>query len=29
VYFLDFGMVGEIGPDLREGLVLLLLSIWQ
>ena len=29
VYFLDFGMVGEIGPDLREGLVLLLLSFWQ
>ena len=29
VYFLDFGMVGEIGPDMREGLVLLLLSFWQ
>jgi predicted unusual protein kinase regulating ubiquinone biosynthesis (AarF/ABC1/UbiB family)/nucleotide-binding universal stress UspA family protein len=29
VYFLDFGMVGEIGPDLREGLVLLLMSFWQ
>jgi predicted unusual protein kinase regulating ubiquinone biosynthesis (AarF/ABC1/UbiB family)/nucleotide-binding universal stress UspA family protein len=29
VYFLDFGMVGEIGPDLREGLVLLLLAFWQ
>ena len=27
VYFLDFGMVGEIGPDLREGLVLLLLVV--
>jgi len=29
VYFLDFGMVGEIGPELREGLVLLLLAFWQ
>ncbi len=29
VYFLDFGMVGEVGPDLREGLVLLLLAFWQ
>jgi predicted unusual protein kinase regulating ubiquinone biosynthesis (AarF/ABC1/UbiB family) len=29
VFFLDFGMVGEIGPDLREGLVLLLMSFWQ
>jgi ubiquinone biosynthesis protein len=29
VYFLDFGMVGEIGADLREGLVLLLLAFWQ
>jgi predicted unusual protein kinase regulating ubiquinone biosynthesis (AarF/ABC1/UbiB family)/nucleotide-binding universal stress UspA family protein len=29
VYFLDFGMVGEVGPELREGLVLLLLAFWQ
>jgi ubiquinone biosynthesis protein len=29
IYFLDFGMVGEIGPDLRENLMLLLMSFWQ
>jgi predicted unusual protein kinase regulating ubiquinone biosynthesis (AarF/ABC1/UbiB family) len=29
VYFLDFGMVGEIGPDLREGLCSSLLAFWQ
>jgi ubiquinone biosynthesis protein len=29
IYFLDFGMVGEIGPDLREQLMLLLLAFWQ
>ena len=29
IYFLDFGMVGEIGPDLREHLMLILLSFWQ
>jgi ubiquinone biosynthesis protein len=29
VYFLDFGMVGEVGPELRESLVLLLLGFWQ
>jgi len=29
VWFLDFGMVGEVGPELREGLVLLLLAFWQ
>ncbi|HEX2088763.1 MAG TPA: AarF/UbiB family protein [Actinomycetota bacterium] len=29
IYFLDFGMVGEIGSDVRELLVLLLMSFWQ
>ncbi len=29
IYFLDFGMVGEIGPDLRQNLMLLLLAFWQ
>jgi predicted unusual protein kinase regulating ubiquinone biosynthesis (AarF/ABC1/UbiB family) len=29
IYFLDFGMVGEIGPDLRRELTLLLLAFWQ
>jgi len=29
VYFLDFGMVGEIGPDLRENMMLLLMAFWQ
>ncbi|HEY1330608.1 MAG TPA: AarF/UbiB family protein [Actinomycetota bacterium] len=29
IYFLDFGMVGEIGPDMRENLMLLLLAFWQ
>jgi ubiquinone biosynthesis protein len=29
VYFLDLGMVGEVGPEMREGLVLLLLAFWQ
>ena len=29
IYFLDFGMVGEIGPDLRENMMLLLLAFWQ
>ena len=29
VYFLDFGMVGEVGPHLREGLTLLLLAFWR
>jgi predicted unusual protein kinase regulating ubiquinone biosynthesis (AarF/ABC1/UbiB family) len=29
IYFLDFGMVGEIGPDLRENLMLLLMAFWQ
>ncbi|HSJ84596.1 MAG TPA: AarF/UbiB family protein [Acidimicrobiia bacterium] len=29
IYFLDFGMVGEIGPDLRENMMLLLMAFWQ
>jgi predicted unusual protein kinase regulating ubiquinone biosynthesis (AarF/ABC1/UbiB family)/nucleotide-binding universal stress UspA family protein len=29
IYFLDFGMVGELGPDLRENVMMLLLAFWQ
>ena len=29
IYFLDFGMVGQIGPDVRENLMLLLMAFWQ
>lgn len=29
IYFLDFGMVGELGPDEREDMMLLLLAFWQ
>jgi predicted unusual protein kinase regulating ubiquinone biosynthesis (AarF/ABC1/UbiB family) len=29
IYFLDFGMVGELGPDVRELLMLMLMSFWQ
>lgn len=29
IYFLDFGMVGELGPEMREQLMLLLLAFWQ
>ncbi len=29
IYFLDFGMVGEIGPEMREELMLLLMAFWQ
>lgn len=29
IYFLDFGMVGEIGADLRENMMLLLMAFWQ
>jgi ubiquinone biosynthesis protein len=29
VYFLDFGMVGEVGADFREYLLLLLMALWQ
>ena len=29
IYFLDFGMVGEVAPEVREVLVLLLLAFWR
>jgi ubiquinone biosynthesis protein len=29
VYFLDFGMVGEVSADMREHLMLLLMAFWQ
>ncbi|MEX2267232.1 MAG: AarF/UbiB family protein [Acidimicrobiia bacterium] len=29
IYFLDFGMVGEVGPQLRDGLMLMLLAFWR
>jgi predicted unusual protein kinase regulating ubiquinone biosynthesis (AarF/ABC1/UbiB family) len=29
IYFLDFGMTGELGPEMRENLMLLLLAFWQ
>ncbi len=29
VYFLDFGMVGSVGADFREHLLLLLMALWQ
>ncbi len=29
IYFLDFGMVGEVGPEMRERLMLLLMAFWQ
>jgi len=29
IYFLDFGMIGEVGPEIRELLVLLLMAFWQ
>jgi predicted unusual protein kinase regulating ubiquinone biosynthesis (AarF/ABC1/UbiB family) len=29
IYFLDFGMVGELEPELRELLIVLLLSFWR
>jgi ubiquinone biosynthesis protein len=29
IYFLDFGMIGELGPEVRELLMLLLMSFWQ
>lgn len=29
LYFLDCGMVGEVGPEVRELLMLLLLAFWQ
>ncbi|MGQ0669102.1 MAG: AarF/UbiB family protein [Actinomycetota bacterium] len=29
IYFLDFGMMGEVGPEMREHLMLLLMAFWQ
>ena len=29
LYFLDLGMTGEVGPDLREHMMLLLMAFWQ
>jgi ubiquinone biosynthesis protein len=29
IYFLDFGMVGEVGPEMRQQLMLLLMAFWQ
>jgi predicted unusual protein kinase regulating ubiquinone biosynthesis (AarF/ABC1/UbiB family) len=29
IYFLDFGMVGEVGAEVRELLILLLMAFWQ
>jgi ubiquinone biosynthesis protein len=29
IYFLDFGMVGTIGADFREHMMLLLMALWQ
>ena len=29
VFFLDLGMIGEVGPDMREHMMLLLMAFWQ
>ena len=29
LYFLDLGMAGEVGPEMRESIMLLLMSFWQ
>jgi predicted unusual protein kinase regulating ubiquinone biosynthesis (AarF/ABC1/UbiB family) len=29
IYFLDFGMIGEVDPDTREQMLLMLLAFWQ
>jgi len=29
IYFLDFGMVGEVGPEVRQLLLLMLMAFWQ
>jgi ubiquinone biosynthesis protein len=29
IYFLDFGMVGEVGPEMRELLLMMLMALWQ
>jgi predicted unusual protein kinase regulating ubiquinone biosynthesis (AarF/ABC1/UbiB family) len=29
IYFLDLGMVGEVGPEIRELMVLMMMAFWQ
>ena len=29
LYFLDLGLVGEVGPDMREAMILMLIAFWQ
>lgn len=29
IFFIDFGMVGEVGPELRRLLILMLMAFWQ
>jgi len=29
LYFLDLGLVGEVGPEMREAMVLMLIAFWQ
>jgi predicted unusual protein kinase regulating ubiquinone biosynthesis (AarF/ABC1/UbiB family)/nucleotide-binding universal stress UspA family protein len=29
LYFLDLGMIGEVGPEMREHMMLLLMAFWQ
>ena len=29
LYFLDLGMVGEVGPEMREQMMLLMMAFWQ
>jgi ubiquinone biosynthesis protein len=29
LYFLDLGMIGEVGPEMREQMMLLLMAFWQ
>jgi len=29
LYFLDLGMAGDVGPDMRESMMLLLMAFWQ
>jgi predicted unusual protein kinase regulating ubiquinone biosynthesis (AarF/ABC1/UbiB family) len=29
IYFLDFGMIGEVGPQIRQYMMLLLMAFWQ
>jgi ubiquinone biosynthesis protein len=29
LYFLDLGLVGEVGPEMREAMILMLVAFWQ